>query len=126
MIPKKVNIAGIEHKVIEEDRTRLQLALKKIGVENWRNRFSYWDPVDARIYLDRDLREELKELLFCIETIRAWTFFVGGKLGEEEEEIRPYATQLRLLLRSVVDSSKGRKTEGKNRGEGEEGARYIQ
>lgn len=122
MIPKKVNIAGIEHKIIEEDRTKLRLALKKIGIEDWKTRFSYWDPIDAHIYVDRSLRKELKEFFFCIEVVRAWSYFIGDKLAEDERIIRPYAVQLRLLLRSVANSSKGKSKNGK---EDEKSARYI-
>lgn len=110
MIPEKVNIAGIVHEVVFESEQRLRGALKELGVEDWQRRFSYWDPVDAKIYISQELPDQLKEFCFCLEVFRAWSFYIGDRLGEKDRIIRPYAAQLRLLLRSFFSKqiSQGR------------------
>jgi len=106
LIPKRVNIAGIDYKVVLEDENTLKSALREIGVEGWRGRYSYWDPVDTRIYISKNLPNELMEFYFCLEVFRAWSYYIGDKLWKEDRIIRPYAVQLRLLLKSFRKKQK--------------------
>jgi hypothetical protein len=110
MMPKRVNIAGISYEIVLVEEGKLKTTLKEIGVSGWRNRYSYWDPLDTRIYISQELPDDLKEFFFCLEVFRAWSYYVGDKLGENDRIIRPYASQLRLLLKSF---RKGHETKEK-------------
>lgn len=100
MIPKEAVIAGIPHDVVFEEEKKLKYALKKIGVENWQNRYSYWDIMDNKIYIAENIPKDLQEFLFCLEVLRAISYYIGDKLWENDNILRPYAALLRLFLKS--------------------------
>jgi len=114
MIPDRVNIAGIIYDVKMEDSERLREALKSLGVKGWERRYAYWDPHDTCIYIANDLPRELQEFYFCLEVLKAWSFYVGDKLFENERILRPYAAQLRLLLHCFPGARNKRKEKGHN------------
>ncbi|MBC7109067.1 MAG: hypothetical protein H5T41_09860 [Methanomassiliicoccales archaeon] len=119
MIPRKVVVGGIVHRVVFEDTRKLRGALKQLGVKNWEKKWTYWDLPDRKIYISDELPRQLQKFLLCLEIMKAMSFFVGDKLWENERILRPYAMLLYQFLEGYEEEMKRGKYES------EEKTRYI-